>query len=236
MRWPKYRLNTIELLRLGADRPSAIPPLVNLGLVITCFSVFLWQLTLNPLAREHAVYALGTIPATLVGSGQLPAEVTVIPPLLTPLTSMFLHKDWLHLLGNLFYLWVFGEHVEDSMGHLRYLVFYFAAGIVAVMTQAFPDPYSTNPVIGASGAISGVLGAYMLLFPRANVLALIPLGRLTQLIRLPAVLVLSLWFILQLLLAAGSESGTGFRAHIGGFIAGIALVPFFRRQGVPLWQ
>lgn len=236
MRWPKYRLNSLERLRLGADRPSAIPPLVNLGLVVTCFAVFLWQMTLNPLAREHAVYGLGTIPATLIGSAHLPAEVTIIPPLLTPLTSMFLHRDWLHLLGNLFYLWVFGENVEDSMGHLRYLLFYFVAGIVAVITQAFPDPYSTNPVIGASGAISGVLGAYMLLFPRANVLALIPLGRLTQLIRLPAVLVLSLWFILQLLLAVGSEPGTGFRAHIGGFIAGIALVPFFRRRGVPLWQ
>lgn len=236
MQWPNYRPNSIDMVRLRDDRPSAIRPLVNLGLIAICLAVFIWQMTLNPLAREHAVYALGTIPATLIGSEHLPAAITVIPPVLTPLTAMFLHKDWMHLLGNLFYLWVFGDNVEDSMGHLRYLLFYLVAGIVAVIAQAYPQPYSTSPMIGASGAISGVLGAYILLFPRANVLALIPLGRLTQLIRLPAVLVLGLWFILQLLLAASGDSATGFRAHIGGFIAGAALAPFFRRRGVPLWQ
>src|SRR5699024_6940803 len=124
-----------------------------------------------------AVYALGTIPATLVGSEHLPAELAMVPPILTPLTAMFLHKGWLHLLGNLFYLWIFGGNVEGSMGHVRYLLFYLLAGIVAIFIQAYPEPYSTEPMIGASGAISGVLGAYMLLFPRANVLALIPLGR-----------------------------------------------------------
>ncbi|HET8700547.1 MAG TPA: rhomboid family intramembrane serine protease [Nitrococcus sp.] len=225
------------MVRLRDDRPSAIFPLVNFGLIGICFAVFIWQLTLNPLVREQTVYALGTIPATLIGSRHLPAEIAMIPSFLTPLTSMFLHKGWVHLLGNLFYLWVFGDNVEDSMGHVRYLLFYLLAGIVAVIVQAYPEPYSTEPMIGASGAISGVLGAYMLLFPRANVLALIPLGRLTQLIRVPAVLVLSLWFILQLLLSImDADPATGFRAHIGGFIAGVILVPFFRRRGVPLWQ
>lgn len=225
------------MVRLRDDRLSAIPPLVNFGLIAVCFAVFIWQLTLNPIAREHAVYALGTIPATLVGSKHLPAELAMIPPILTPLTSMFLHKGWLHLLGNLFYLWIFGDNVEGSMGHVRYLLFYLLAGIVAVVVQAYPEPYSTEPMIGASGAISGVLGAYMLLFPRANVLALIPLGRLTQLIRVPAVIVLSIWFFLQLLLSVtGVDQGTGFRAHVGGFITGVILVPFFRRRGVPLWR
>ena len=225
------------MVRLCDDRPTAIPPWVNLGLITVCVAVSIWQMTLDPVAREHTVYALGTIPATLIGSAHLPAEITMIPPFLTPLTCMFLHKGWVHLLGNLFYLWLFGDNVEDSMGHARYLLFYLMVGVVAVIAQAYPEPYSTEPMIGASGAISGVLGAYMLLFPRANVLALIPLGRLTHLIRLPAVVVLGAWFLLQLLLSVTSvDPGTGFRAHIGGFIAGVVLVPFFRRQGVPLWQ
>ncbi|MCO6439498.1 MAG: rhomboid family intramembrane serine protease [Nitrococcus mobilis] len=225
------------MVRLRDDRPSAIPPLVNVGLIAVCFVVFIWQMTLDPLARLRAVYALGTIPATLIGGAHLSAAVAVIPAVLTPLTSMFLHKSWMHLLGNLFYLWLFGDSVEDSMGHRRYLSFYLIVGVVAVIAQAYPEPHSTAPMIGASGAISGVLGAYMLLFPRANVLALIPLGRLTQLIRVPAALVLGLWFVLQLLLSVvGADPGTGFRAHIGGFIAGMILAPFFRRQGIPLWQ
>lgn len=237
MHWPKYRPKPIDMVRLRDDRPTAIPPLVNFGLIGVCFAVFIWQLSLNPMAREHIVYALGTIPATLIGSEHLPTELVIVPSILTPLTSMFLHKGWLHLLGNLFYLWIFGDNVEDSMGHVRYLLFYLLAGVVAVLVQAYPEPYSTEPMIGASGAISGVLGAYMLLFPRANVLALIPLGRLTQLIRVPAVLVLSIWFLLQLLLSVtGTDPGTGFRAHVGGFIAGVILVPFFRRRGVPLWR
>lgn len=237
MRWPKYRPNPIDMVRLRDDRPSAIPPLINVGLIAVCFVVFIWQVTLDPLARLHAVYALGTIPATLIGSAHLSTAVAVIPAVLTPLTSMFLHKSWMHLLGNLFYLWLFGNSVEDSMGHRRYLLFYLIVGVVAVIAQAYPEPYSTAPMIGASGAISGVLGAYMLLFPRANVLALVPLGRWTQLIRVPAALVLGLWFALQLLLSVmGADPGTGFRAHIGGFIAGMILAPFFRRQGVPLWQ
>lgn len=239
MRWPKesQRPYPVDVLRLRDDRPSTIPPLVNLGLIFLCITVFIWQMSLDPLARERAVYALGTIPAALIGKEHLPADVILIPPVFTLLTSMFLHKGWLHLLGNIFYLWVFGDNVEDSMGHGRYLLFYLIAGVVAVMAQALPEPSSTDPMIGASGAISGVLGAYMLLFPRANVLALVPLGRWTHLIRLPALFVLGLWFAIQLLLsAAGVDPEIGFRAHIGGFIAGMILVPIFRRRGIPLWQ
>lgn len=237
MRWSKPRPHPIDMVRLRDDRPSGEIPFVNLILIALCFGIFSWQVTLDPLAQVHAVYGLGTIPATLIGSAHLSADVTLIPPVFTPLTSMFLHKSWMHLLSNLFYLWLFGENVEDRMGHRRYLFFYVVAGVIAAIAQAYPEPYSTEPMIGASGAISGVLGAYAMLFPRANVLALIPLGRVTQLIRLPAVLVLGLWFILQLLLSAlGADPGTGFRAHIGGFMAGVILSPFFRRKGVPLWQ
>lgn len=237
MRWPKYKSRPVDMVRLRDDHPSALLPWANVGLIAACFAMFLWELTLGPLARERAVYALGTIPAILIGNAHLPAAIAMVPPLLTPLTSMFLHKSWVHLLGNLFYLGIFGNSVEDSTGHFRYLLLYLVAGIVAVIAQAYPEPHSTAPMIGASGAISGILGAYMLLFPRANVLALIPLGRLTQLICLPALFVLGVWFILQLLLSViDVEPGVGFRAHVGGFIAGIILVPFLRRPGVPLWR
>jgi membrane associated rhomboid family serine protease len=142
----------------------------------------------------------------------------------------------MHLLGNMLYLWIFGDNVEDSMTRPRYLLFYLLCGLAAVLAQALPDPASTIPMIGASGAISGVLGAYLLLFPRAHVLVAIPLGFVLQTMRLPAGVVLVLWFVLQLVstLFAGGQGGVAFRAHIGGFIAGMLLIPLFKRKNVPL--
>jgi membrane associated rhomboid family serine protease len=128
------------------------------------------------------------------------------------------------------YLWIFGDNIEDRMGHLRFLVFYLACGVAAVFAQAVPAPESVVPMVGASGAISGVLGAYLLLFPRARVLVLVPLGFVLQVIRLPAVWVLGLWFLVQLLsslMAPEGEGGVAFRAHLGGFVAGLLLAPVF---------
>jgi membrane associated rhomboid family serine protease len=142
----------------------------------------------------------------------------------------------MHLLGNMLYLWIFGDNVEDSMTRPRFVVLYLACGIAAVFAQALPEPDSTIPMIGASGAISGVLGAYLLLFPHARVLVAIPIGFVVQTVRLPAVAVLVLWFVLQLLsnLLSSGQGGVAFRAHIGGFIAGMLLVPLFKRRQVPL--
>jgi membrane associated rhomboid family serine protease len=142
----------------------------------------------------------------------------------------------MHLIGNMLYLWIFGDNVEDSMGHARFLVFYLICGLAAVGAQALPDPSSEIPMIGASGAISGVLGAYLLLFPHARVLVLVPLGFIMQTVRLPAGIVLVLWFGLQLLsnIAQQGMGGVAFRAHIGGFIAGMLLVPFFKQPRVTL--
>jgi membrane associated rhomboid family serine protease len=158
---------------------------------------------------------------------------------------MFLHGGFWHLAGNMLYLWVFGNNIEDAMGHARYLLFYLLCGIAAVAAQVLLNPASQIPMVGASGAISGVLGAYMLLFPRARVLLGLPLGFLiVQLGRFPAIWVLAAWFLMQLVLGTiaaaqapgDSEGGIAFGAHIGGFIAGLVLVTVFKRRAVPLWR
>ena len=226
-----------HLIPLRDDNPSSITPAVSWVLIATCVLAFLWQLSLGPRDGQIAVYALGVIPVVLLEGARLPAEVAMVPPLATVFTSMFLHGGWMHLIGNMLYLWIFGDNVEDSMGHGRFIVFYLLCGVAAVLAQALPDTHSQVPMIGASGAISGVLGAYLLLYPHARVLVLIPLGFFTQLIRLPAGIVLGLWFALQLfnsLVTPAGGGGVAFGAHIGGFVAGIALIPLFKRRGVRL--
>jgi membrane associated rhomboid family serine protease len=155
---------------------------------------------------------------------------------MTVLTSMFLHGGWLHLLGNLLYLWIFGNNVEDAMGHGRFAIFYLLCGIIAVWAHAGWDPASTVPMIGASGAISGVLGAYLLLYPHARVLVGIPIGLYIHPMRLPAVWVLGFWIFLQLFsLFFKGDDGVAWLAHLGGFVAGMALIPLFKRRDVTLW-
>jgi membrane associated rhomboid family serine protease len=176
---------------------------------------------------------LGVIPAVLLGGESLPPDRALIPPWLSVLTSMFLHGDWLHIIGNMLYLWIFGNNIEDAMGHARFVVFYVLCGTAGALAQSAMDTGSTLPMIGASGAIAGVLGAYAVLFPRAHVLVLVPLGFFSQVMRLPAMLVLGFWFILQFLAggfaASGEEGGVAYWAHIGGFVTGVALIFLFRR-------
>jgi len=151
---------------------------------------------------------------------------------------MFLHGGWLHLLGNMLYLWIYGDNVEDAMGHARYLLFYCLCGVTAIGVQAVSDPHSAFPIIGASGAISGILGAYLLLFPRAKVLTLVLLPFFFTTLRLPAMWLLLLWFAVQLvsdLAMHGGDTSVAFRAHIGGFVAGMLLVPLLKRRDVPLF-
>jgi membrane associated rhomboid family serine protease len=229
------------VLPLHDDNPTRTRPLVTIALIAICIAVFALQLLSGPEGNQRIVYALGVIPAVLLGDTVLPAELAWVPPGATMLTSMFLHGGVMHLLGNMLYLWVFGNNVEDAMGRLRFIVFYVVCGIAAVFAQALPDTRSEIPMIGASGAISGVLGAYLLLYPRAKVLLGLPLGFLIVRIGyFPAFWVLGSWFGLQLLLGylAGpdAQGGVAFGAHIGGFIAGLLLVALFKQRDVRLWR
>ena len=225
------------MIPLHDDNPTTLRPVVTVALIAACVAAFLWQLSLGQAGYRRAVYSLGFIPAVFFGERVLAPELAVVPPALTLVTSMFLHGGLWHLLGNMLYLWIFGNNVEDAMGHARFVAFYLLCGIAAALGQGILDPGSTIPMIGASGAISGVLGAYLLLYPHARVLVLIPLGFFSQLVRVPAVLVLGLWFLIQIvssLAADPSRGGVAWFAHIGGFLAGMALIPFFKRRDVPL--
>ncbi|MBI3570632.1 MAG: rhomboid family intramembrane serine protease [Gammaproteobacteria bacterium] len=226
------------MIPLRDDNPTSITPFVTYAFIAACVLVFLWQMSLGEKGFEAAVLALGVTPAILLGDARLPPELYLVPPVATVFSSMFLHGGFMHLAGNMLYLWIFGNNVEDSMGHVRFVIFYLLCGVAAVLAQAWPNPDSTIPMIGASGAISGVLGAYLLLFPRAHVLVLIPLGAFSRLVPLPAMVVLGFWFVLQLIstaLSDGSQGGVAFGAHIGGFVAGMILIPVFKYRHVRLF-
>ena len=224
---------------ISDDNPSRIRPYVTWGLIAACVLVFLWQASLDTGAGRAAVFSLGMIPARLFGFRELSAELASVPAWATVVTSMFMHGGWMHLGGNMLFLWIFGDNVEDSMGHVRFAAFYLLCGAVAALTQAFLNTNSLIPMIGASGAISGVLGAYLLLYPRARVRVLIFLGIIFWIARIPAMYVLGIWFISQLVSAAATPAnvpGVAFWAHVGGFVAGFALVGLFKDKYVQLWQ
>ncbi|ESR24174.1 rhomboid family intramembrane serine protease [Lutibaculum baratangense] len=187
-----------------------------------------------PGSVEVAAVSFGVIPAVFNDYQMLPAEYVVVPENLTLLTYQFFHGDWLHLLGNMLFLWVFGDNVEDAMGHLRFLAFYLLCGIGAGLAHAVLFPDSVAPLIGASGAAAGVIAAYLMLHPRVKVWILV-LWRVP--LRLSAMYVLGFWVAWQLVMAAGAvDEGVAWWAHVGGMLTGAALVPFFRRRGVPLFD
>lgn len=226
------------MLPLKDDNPADLPPIVTVAVIVICALVFFWQLSLGQ-ERQAAVYAFGVVPAVLFNLASLPPALDAIPSEATVFTSMFMHGSWMHIIGNMLYLWIFGNNVEDAMGHVRYVVFYLLCGVLAVLGHALPNPDSTTPMIGASGAISGVLGAYLLLYPHARVLVAIPFGFIFYTLSLPAGVVLGFWFVLQILssaMAAPGSGGVAFGAHVGGFVAGMLLVPLFKYRHVPLWQ
>ncbi len=225
------------MIPLHDDNPTTITPLITIVLIVINVFVFLWQVSLPAMEQERVVFALGSIPAVLFGEAVLATDLALVPPELSVITSMFLHGGWLHLIGNMLYLWIFGNNVEDAMGHVRFVVFYLLCGIAAALAQAWQDPTSTIPMIGASGAIGGVLGAYLILHPTARILVLVPLGFLFPVIRVPAVVVLGIWFLMQFLESAARPAGAGgvaYWAHIGGFIAGAVLIFVFKRRQVVL--
>ena len=227
------------MIPLHDDNPTDITPVITISLIVLCTLVFIWQVSLGGQTGQAVVYSLGVIPAVLLDKVNLPEELVLVPASLTVLTSMFLHGGFMHLAGNMLFLWIFGNNVEDAMGHFRFIVFYLLCGGAAVAGQVLQDPDSQIPMIGASGAISGVLGAYLLLYPHAKVLVAIPLGFILYTARLAAVWVLGFWFVIQIvssILTDTGHAGVAWFAHIGGFAAGMALIPVFKYRRIQLFH
>jgi len=217
------------------ENPTRRRPVVTVALIAACVVVFLWQIGSTG-GFERSVLRFGLIPAVLTGHAGLAPEPAVLPPQFALLTHMFLHGGLLHLGGNMLYLWIFGNNVEDRLSHLRFFAFYLACGVAAGLVHVAFDPASSIPMVGASGAISGVLAAYLLWFPNARVLVLIPAGFLFTTL-LPAWLLIAVWFLLQLvnaLLSDPSATDVAWWAHVGGFVAGLAFaLPTRLRQARP---
>jgi membrane associated rhomboid family serine protease len=219
------------MIPLRDDIPSAARPITTYLIVAICTAVFLYMLSLGSEPRVEAfILQYGVTPADVTGrAGTSPVQAYP-----TIITSMFMHGGWFHLIGNMLYLWIFGDNVEDLMGHAGFAIFYLIAGVAATLTHVFLNAGSTIPLVGASGAIAGVLGAYLVLFPRARILSLVPFGFFSRIMEVPALFFLPVWFLLQFLQGVADIAGTGggvaWWAHIGGFVAGIVLVPIFARR------
>ena len=206
---------------------TRIFPLVNLGLILLNALVFFFEIQKTPSALESFIFAWGLIPAHLLSDPVGKWE--------TIFSSMFLHGGWFHILSNMWVLFIFGDNVEAALGKFRYLLFYLLSGVAAALLQAYLLPTSAVPMIGASGAIAGVLGAYLILFPRSRVASLVPILFILTVVEIPAVLFLVFWFVTQLysglfMMQGGSASGIAWWAHIGGFLFGMLMVSFFRSR------
>ncbi len=224
------------MIPLRDENPSGSTPIATWVLIAINVAAFLYEILLGPDLRAF-IMNWGFVPlrlANAVGAGAEP-----LPPVLATLfSSMFLHGGWAHLAGNMWYLWIFGDNIEDRLGRGRYIAFYLAAGIASVLVHFAAHPGSGAPTVGASGAIAGVLGAYMRAFPRARVITLIPFFPFFQVTALPAIVVLGLWFVIQffsgaLALAWSRVGGVAWWAHIGGFAFGYLGMMLFVPRGRP---
>jgi membrane associated rhomboid family serine protease len=226
----------IFALPLYDDNPTERAPVATCFLIGMCTGAFLWELGHD---QHEILYRYGMIPAVLFGSAHLVPTLQAVPPWTTLLTSMFLHGGWFHLIGNMIFLWIFGNNLEDTLGRSRYLLLYLCCGITAALTQALSTPTSHVPMIGASGAIAGVLGAYLLLYPWSSVHVFLWIVIFFRIVTVPAWTLLGLWFAMQLasgLMRQSGSPGVAFWAHIGGFVAGMVMVALLRPPGVRLLQ
>jgi membrane associated rhomboid family serine protease len=214
------------MIPLKDHNPTRRIPVVNLLLIAVNIGVFIYQYFYLPQGPAYLIRALGAVPHDLFHS-PAPGPRSLLPAPLTVVSAMFIHGGWLHLLGNMLYLWIFGDNVEDRLGHGRYLVFYLACGVIAALVHAFIFSQSNVPCVGASGAISGVLVAYLIFFPRARVSTLFVIFIFIRIVRLPAAVLLGVWIVLQII--SGMQSltaaagGVAWFAHIGGIAAGVLL-------------
>ncbi|TYO94696.1 rhomboid family intramembrane serine protease [Desulfallas thermosapovorans] len=201
-------------------------PIVNLTIIALNVLIYLWEVSMEPYLLNQVYYTFGLVPVEALNAVFTGSSLT--PVLVSFVTSTFIHGGWLHVISNMLFLWVFGDNVEDRLGHFKYLLFYLAAGFAGGLAHIISDPVSTVPVVGASGAVAGVLGAYIIAFPRSRILALVPIIIIFTLMEIPAVVFIAIWFILQLFNGVASLGGTAdtvaYWAHIGGFIIGAVLI------------
>jgi len=217
------------MIPLRDDQPRFSTPYVTYFLIDLNLAVFLFEATLTPQSFKVLLYQLGMVPASITGFLAGGSRVGLMAAFLPALTSMFLHGSWMHVIGNMWFLWIFGDNIEDHLGHFKYLLFYLLSGLGAAFAQVILNPHSIVPTVGASGAIAGVLGAYFLLYPRAKVLIWFPI---LFLFYLPAWVTLGYWFAMQFVSGAATSlasysdtrGGVAFWAHVGGFVAGIILI------------
>jgi membrane associated rhomboid family serine protease len=228
------------MLPIRDINPTVRFPLITLAIIGLNIAVFLIEFMLQAAGQfEQFVATYAVIPIELTHNIDLP-PASLRPAFLTVLTSMFMHGGLVHLFGNMLYLWIFGNNVEDEMGHGRFVVFYLLCGTAAALAQVIANPNSRMPMIGASGAIAGVLGAYLVMHPRAQVETVLFFFLFIRIVRLPAVFVLGFWFVIQLFQGMASvgmpdTGGVAWFAHIGGFITGVLLINLFRRRQ-PIWR
>jgi membrane associated rhomboid family serine protease len=219
------------MLPIRDDTPSRTFPLVTFLLVLANGLVWLWEVSLGGgTALNHFYYQFGFVPGVLTGVYKAPSWA-IAPYFLTTLTSMFIHGSWGHILGNMLFLWIFGNNIEDHLGHSKYLLFYLAGGVVAALIQLLSGPTSEVPTIGASGAIAAVMGAYFFLYPKAKVQTLVFFIFIT-IVRLPAWIFLGIWFVMQLFEGTfGAAQGVAVWAHVGGFLFGVVIAWISSRRG-----
>ena len=214
------------MIPLKDDNPTSGRPTVTYFLIGLCVVVFLIQLGSQSYKTGQLFYSYGLIPSVLMGHDQLPIDLYVVPAYVTIFSSMFMHGGWIHLIGNMWYMKIFADNIEDNLGPKKFIIFYILSGLGAALAQVLTDTHSQIPMVGASGAIGGVLGAYLINHPKANVLVLIPYFIIT-IIKIRALYVLGFWFILQFISHGG---GVAYAAHIGGFVSGIILILFFNKK------
>jgi membrane associated rhomboid family serine protease len=230
------------MIPIRDDIPSRSRPVVSVSLIVVNVLAFFYELSLGPEGLEGFFQDYAVIPARYFAAGYVDpfglVQQFALTDLVVPVfTAMFLHGGWAHIGGNMLYLWIFGDNVEDRMGHGRFLFFYLLSGVLATLAHIMFNPHSQVPSLGASGAIAGVLGAYLLLYPRARVVTLVPIFFFIQFVPIPAVILLGFWFLQQFFAGAMSlgaasaqTGGVAWWAHIGGFVTGMALVHLFKRK------
>ncbi len=215
------------MIPLKDDNPTSSRPVITYFIIGLCVVIFLFQISSQSYKTGELFYSYGLIPSVLMGHNQLPMDLYAVPAFITIFSSMFMHGGFMHLIGNMLYMWIFADNIEDNLGITKFIIFYLLCGIGAAMTQVLMDTHSQIPMIGASGAIGGVLGAYLINHPKAKVLVLIPFGFFSQLLKIKALYVLGFWFILQFISSGG---GVAYAAHIGGFVSGMILILFFNKK------